>query len=43
MSQPGLIEHVIKTVGLEHDSKQHKTPATNPPLGKHEDDADRET
>ena len=43
MSQPGLIEQVIKTVGLENDSKQHKTPAINPPLGKNEDGADRET
>lgn len=33
MYQPALIDQVIKTLGLQHDSKIHKTPATNPPLG----------
>ena len=42
MSQPGLIEQLIKTVGLEHDSKRHKTPAVNPPLGKNEQGAIRD-
>ena len=42
MSQPGLIDQVIRTVGLENDSKQHKTPSVNPPLGKSELGADRE-
>lgn len=40
MTQPGLIDQIIKHVGLEYDSKQHKTPATNPPLGKNEFCAD---
>ena len=35
MSQPGLIDTIIETLGLENDSKQHKTPAVNPPLQKH--------
>ena len=32
MSQPALIETIIKSLGLENDSKQHKTPAVSPPL-----------
>ena len=37
MSQLALTETIIKTLGLENDSKQHKTPAVSPPLNKHED------
>ena len=35
MTQPSLIQTIIETIGLENDSKQHKTPAVNPPLQKH--------
>eukprot|EP00957_Ditylum_brightwellii_P175686 13377055-Ditylum_brightwellii.AAC.1 len=27
MSQPALIDSIIKKLGLQHDSKKHKTPA----------------
>ena len=37
MSQLALTETIIKTLGLENDSKQHKTPAVSPPLNKYED------
>ena len=37
MTQKGLIETIIKLVGLENDSKQHQTSATTPPLQKHGD------
>ena len=37
MSQPALTDTIIKTLGLEKDSKQHKTPAVSPPLNKHKD------
>ena len=40
MTQRGLIDTIIKAVGLENDSKQHQTPATNPPLQKHEEASD---
>ena len=42
-SQPSLIDKVIKTVGLEHDSKQHQTPAVSPPLSDNKEGAERET
>ena len=29
MTQRGLIDTIIKAVGLENDSKQHQTPATS--------------
>eukprot|EP00957_Ditylum_brightwellii_P207270 15352225-Ditylum_brightwellii.AAC.1 len=32
MSQPVLINSIIDLLGLKEDSKQHKTPAVNPPL-----------
>ena len=37
MTQRGLIDTIIKSVGLENDSKQHQTPATTPPLQKHKE------
>ena len=37
MTQKGLIDTIIKTLGLENDSKQNQTPATSPPLHSHED------
>ena len=40
MTQSGLTDTIIKAVGLENDSKQHQTPATNPPLQKHEGASD---
>ena len=39
MSQPALIETIIKSLGLEDDSKQHKTPAVSPPLQKYKESA----
>ena len=36
MSQPGLIDTVLSTLGLESDSKTYNTPAINPPLHAHE-------
>ena len=42
MSQPDLINRVIETLGLEKQSKQHKTPAVSPPLHAHKDGAPRE-
>ena len=35
MSQPALIGTIIKSMGLENDSKQHQTPAVSPPLQKY--------
>eukprot|EP00957_Ditylum_brightwellii_P176621 13452577-Ditylum_brightwellii.AAC.1 len=32
MSQPALIDSIIKMLGLQHDSKKHRTPAVHPPL-----------
>ena len=32
MSQPALIDSIIQLLGLQHDSKKHKTPAVHPPL-----------
>ena len=40
MAQRGLIDTIITAVGLENDSKQHQTPATNTALQKHEDSSD---
>ena len=40
MSQPGLIDTVLSTLGLESDSKTF-TPAINPPLHAHENGAER--
>ena len=37
MTQKGLIDIIIKSLGLENDSKQHQTPATSPPLHRHEE------
>ena len=34
LNRPTLIDKVIETVGLQHDSKCHKTPTVNPPLTK---------
>ena len=42
MSQPDLINRVIKALGLEAESKQHKIPAVSPPLHAHENGAERE-
>ena len=39
MSQPALTDTIIKTLGLNHDSKSHKTPAVSPPLQKYADSA----
>ena len=36
MSQPVLIETIIRTLGLENDSKRHQTPAVSLPLQKSE-------
>ena len=41
MSQPGLIDTVLSTLGLENDSKTHNTPAINPPLHAHENGSDQ--
>ena len=41
MSQPGLIDTVLNTLGLESDSKTHDMPAINPPLHAHENGAER--
>ena len=41
MSQPGLIDTVLSTLGLENNSKTHDTPAINPPLHTHENGSDR--
>eukprot|EP00957_Ditylum_brightwellii_P016356 1229844-Ditylum_brightwellii.AAC.1 len=32
MSRPALIESIIKMLGLQHDSKKHRTPAVHIPL-----------
>eukprot|EP00957_Ditylum_brightwellii_P117180 8936572-Ditylum_brightwellii.AAC.1 len=32
MSQPDLIESIMKMIGLQHDSKKYRTPAVHPPL-----------
>ena len=32
MTQPALIETILKLLKLENDSKQHATPAISPPL-----------
>eukprot|EP00957_Ditylum_brightwellii_P028154 2125840-Ditylum_brightwellii.AAC.1 len=32
MSQPALIDSIIKMLGLQQDSKKHRTPAVHPPL-----------
>ena len=40
MTQIGLTDAMIKAVDLENDSKQHQTPATNPPMQKHEEASD---
>ena len=37
MSQPALTDTIIKSLGLNHDSKQHKTPAVSPPLQNYTD------
>ena len=37
MSQTGLIDVIIESLGLDENSTQHQTPATSPPLHKHED------
>ena len=42
LTQPGLIDKIIKECGLEHDSKQHKTPAITTILQKDSDGAQRE-
>ena len=43
MTQLNLIDTVIKLVGLEHESKQHKTPATIPPLHAHTNGVEQHT
>ena len=42
MSQPGLTDTILETLGLEKTSKCHDTPAVNPPLHAHENGAERE-
>ena len=42
MSQPHLTERFLELVGLNKDSKQHKTPAVSPPLHAHENGAPRD-
>ena len=42
MSQPDLINRVIEALGLDNQSKQHKTPAVSPPLHAHKNGAPRE-
>lgn len=42
-SQPGLIDQLIKTVGIYHDYKIHFIPVTNTPLGLHDDRSPRIT
>ena len=37
MTQAGLIDTIIETLGLDANSTQHQTPAVSPPLHKHED------
>ena len=37
ISQPVLIETIIKLLGLENDSKQHQTPSVSQPLQKYKD------
>ena len=37
MSQPALINSIIKMLGLQHDSKKHRTPAVHPPLQPYKD------
>ena len=37
MTQTGLIDTIIETLGLDENSTQHQTPAVSPPLHKHED------
>ena len=37
MSQPALIDTIIKSLDLEDESKQHQTPAVSPPLQKYKD------
>ena len=37
MTQTGLIDTIIETLGLDKNSTQHQTPAVSPPLHKHED------
>eukprot|EP00957_Ditylum_brightwellii_P108185 8254131-Ditylum_brightwellii.AAC.1 len=37
MTQPSLIETIIKLLKLENDSKQHDTPAISPPLQPYKD------
>ena len=37
MSQPALIETLIKALGLEDDPNQHQKPVVSPPLHCHED------
>jgi len=37
MSQTGLIQQILKDVGIENDSKCHDTPAVTEPLKRHED------
>ena len=39
MSQPILIETIIRSLSLEDDSKQYQTPTLSPPLQKYEDSA----
>jgi hypothetical protein len=41
MTQPSMIDQVLKALGLSDDSKCHKTPATSPPLHAHKDGAER--
>ena len=37
MTQTGLIDTIIETLGLDEKSTKHDTPAVSPPLHKHED------